>query len=222
MANHNDSTTNKCPHCGVSFNNDAPSTTGLSTDKEWQWTAKHTVCPTCHQAIIWLHNVKVLNNTVIERERLVYPISPTRMPYSSDIGHDFYDDYAESTAVMNISAKASAALSRRLLQHILREKAGIKHQDLSKEIDEFLSQPSVPDHIKQSLDAVRQVGNFAAHPIKSTSSGEVVAVEPDEAEWNLETIEELFEYFFLAPARVSRRRSQLNGKLSDAGKPQLK
>jgi hypothetical protein len=144
------------------------------------------------------------------------------MPYSDDIGHDFYDDYAESTAVLNISAKASAALSRRLLQHILREKASVKHQDLSKEINEFLSRPSVPDHIKQSLDAVRQVGNFAAHPIKSTSSGEVVAVEPDEAEWNLETIEELFEYFFLAPARVAQRRSQLNGKLSDAGKPQLK
>jgi hypothetical protein len=33
------------------------------------------------------------------------------------------------------------------------------------------------------LDAIRTIGNFAAHPIKSTSSGEIVDVEPGEAEW---------------------------------------
>ncbi len=39
------------------------------------------------------------------------------------------------------------------------------------------------------IDAVRVIGNFAAHPIKSKSTGEIVDVEPGEAEWNLNTLE---------------------------------
>jgi hypothetical protein len=66
------------------------------------------------------------------------------------------------------------------------------------------------------------VGNFAAHPMKSKNSGEIVDVEDNEAEWLLEVLEELFEHYYVAPARAAGRRSALNQKLADAGKPGLK
>jgi hypothetical protein len=80
----------------------------------------------------------------------------------------------------------------------------------------------LPSHIEESLGAVRNIGNFAAHPIKSKSTGEIVPVEPGEAEWNLDTLELLFDFYFVAPAKTKARRDALNKKLSDAGKPPVK
>jgi hypothetical protein len=105
---------------------------------------------------------------------------------------------------------------------LLREQGGVKKSDLEKEITEFIAQAGVPSDIAQSVDAVRHIGNFSAHPIKSTSTGEIVEVEPGEAEWNLETIEALFDHFFTKPKKLEERREALNKKLGDAGKPALK
>jgi len=72
------------------------------------------------------------------------------------------------------------------------------------------------------LDAVRNIGNFAAHPMKSQSTGEIVPVEPGEAEWNLDVLESLFDFHFVAPAKTKARKDALNKKLKDAGKPPVR
>jgi hypothetical protein len=72
------------------------------------------------------------------------------------------------------------------------------------------------------VDAVRNIGNFAAHPIKATATGEVLPVEPGEAEWNLDVLEALFDFFFVQPAVIKRKRDALNKKLASAGKPPVK
>jgi hypothetical protein len=72
------------------------------------------------------------------------------------------------------------------------------------------------------IDAVRNTGNFAAHPNKSKSTGEIVPVEPQEAEWNLDVLEALFDFYYVQPAKVAERRAALDQKLADAGKPPMK
>ncbi len=96
----------------------------------------------------------------------------------------------------------------------------MKHSNLSNEIDEAMS--SLPSHLAGAIDAVRNIGNFAAHPIKSERTGEVVDVEPGEAEWNLDTLEGLFDHYFTQPTLLQEKREALNAKLADAGKPALK
>jgi hypothetical protein len=108
------------------------------------------------------------------------------------------------------------------LQLVLRDEAKVKSQDLSKEIQELLDRGTLPSHIAESLDAVRNIGNFAAHAIKSKSTGEIVPVEPGEAEWNLDVLESLFDFYFVGPARTKARKAALEKKLADAGKPKLK
>jgi len=72
------------------------------------------------------------------------------------------------------------------------------------------------------LDAVRNVGNFAAHPIKSTNTGEIFDVEPGEARWQIDTIRSLLDQIFVKPAFLKKRKDELNKKLEAAGKPPLK
>ncbi|HWY51658.1 MAG TPA: DUF4145 domain-containing protein [Chthoniobacterales bacterium] len=154
--------------------------------------------------------------------RLVRPKVAGRAPLPTDVPKKYREDYDEACLVLPDSAKASAALSRRCLQLILRDEAKVKPQDLSKEIQELLDRGSLPSHIAESLDAIRNIGNFAAHPIKSTATGEIVPVEPGEAEWNLDVLESLFDFYFVAPAVTKARKIALNKKLTDAGKPPLK
>jgi hypothetical protein len=80
----------------------------------------------------------------------------------------------------------------------------------------------VPTHISESLDAVRNIGNFAAHPIKSKASGEIIDVEPGEAEWNLDVLEALFDFYFVQPEILKKKRAALDAKLAEAGKPKMK
>jgi hypothetical protein len=144
------------------------------------------------------------------------PICPPEVP--SHIA----DDYAEACLVLKISPKASAALSRRCLQNILREAAKVKPSDLSKEIQEVVDNEKIPSQLIDSIDAIRNIGNFAAHPVKSKSTGEVVDVEPEEAGWNLDVLEALFDFYYVQPAKVAKKREALNAKLSEAGKPPMK
>jgi hypothetical protein len=146
----------------------------------------------------------------------------SRKPAPADVPKGLAEDYNEACLVLADSAKASAALSRRCLQIILREHAKVKPQDLSKEIDEVLASKQLPTYIAQDIDAIRHYGNFAAHPTKSTNSLEIIEVEPGEAEWLLDVLEQLFDHYFVGPAEAKKKRDALNAKLADAKKPPLK
>jgi hypothetical protein len=215
----------KCPHCTVDFH-DSEELVYLHNDQDGDWALARRRCSACGRLVMHLINGKWSGQyqrfTYRENSRLVNPKASARSPLSADVPKRYAEDYNEACLVLADSARASAALSRRCLQFLLRDEAKVKHQDLFQEIQELLDRGTLPSHIAEGLDAVRIIGNFAAHPIKSQSTGEIVSVEPGEAEWNLDVLESLFDFYFVAPARTKARKDALNKKLADAGKPPLK
>lgn len=174
-------------------------------------------CPNClsimAQAEIFLIDSKTL------RQRLIWPFAADRF-IPLEVPEHVRKDYAEAAEVLPISEKASAALSRRCLQTVLREAGGSNKTDLSDQIEEVL--PSLPKAIQESVDHIRVIGNFATHPIKSKSSGEMIAVEPGEAVWNLDVLDMLFDFYYVVPKKVKEKREAANRKLAEAGKPPMK
>ncbi len=217
----------KCPHCLTSFHS-TPTQKHLAVDRSLSWGIIYEVCPACREIIIWTaskHLDKLNGNEVhyymSDNCVLVHPLSRSR-PAPLEVPPEIKKDFEEAALIIDLSPKASAALSRRCLQAILERDSGVKRGTLNNEIDELLGKKILPSHIADSLDAVRNIGNFSAHPIKSKSSGEIVDVEPAEAEWNLEVIESLFDYYYVQPAKSAERIRRMNEKLVDAGKPPLK
>lgn len=152
---------------------------------------------------------------------IIYPVrSPAEMP--SEVPEEYAREWMEARAVFPSSAKASAALSRRLLQMTFHEALGIKRRDLSLEIDAFIEESGAPTYLVEAVDAVRNIGNFAAHPIKSVETGAIADVDAGEAEWLLEVLMSLFDFVFVQPERLKRRRENLEEKLASLGKPPLK
>jgi hypothetical protein len=62
------------------------------------------------------------------------------------------------------------------------------------------------------------VGNFAAHPVKNTNTGEIVSVEPHEAEWTLAILTELLDFYFEREPTSQARRALLADKLKESRK----
>lgn len=182
--------------------------------------------PKCNKLIIDIAIGKSIsaNEAVmqIEERSTVFPLTSSRPPVPPEVDSAFADDYHEACLVQSLSPKASAALSRRCLQNILREKAQVKKGDLANEIQEVINSGKLPSYLIESIDAVRNIGNFAAHPNKSQSTGEIIDVEPGEAEWLLDVLEGLFDFYFVQPELLKRKRDELNKKLADLGKPQMK
>jgi hypothetical protein len=210
----------KCPHCLDSIHEAWTNQGNFTADLDGShWSIHHMKCPACGKVIAKLVN---WTNANVNSERLVVPKAPARVPLSPDVPPEFGDDYQEACLVLADSPKASAALSRRCLQHLLREKAGVKPSELYHEIQETLDSKALPMYLAEAVDAVRVLGNFAAHPVKSKNTGEIVPVEDGEAEWVLDTLEGLFEFYFVQPLLLRKKKDALNQKLAEAGKPPLK
>lgn len=209
----------KCPHCSESFHAEFfvfPTQQGL-IDEDGAWLYRCTICPACQRAIIFVR----LATEPQYKERMAYPKVVARSPLPPEVTEPFASDYREACKVLADSPKASAALSRRCLQNLLREKAGVTWGNLSNEIEQVLKSKQLPSDLASAVDVIRVVGNFAAHSIKSINTGEIIDVEPGEAEWNLDVLEVLFEFYFVRPARLAEKRDALNRKLIDAGKPPM-
>lgn len=225
----------KCPHCHVAFH--LPSADqgeyDIGEDGDGKWALLHMKCPSCERLIMVLVHgpVSIVSDGAGHQrqeidsaravETFVHPLGKAR-PLPPSVPERYASRFQEAVGVAPISPAASAALSRTLLQELLREVAKIKRRNLSDEIDALLDSNDLPSQLTEDVDAIRVVGNFAAHPIKSTATGQIVPVETGEAEWLMDVLEELFDFYFVRRDAREGRRDKLNQKLRDAGKPELR
>lgn len=223
-----------CPHCQVVVLRAAGSwkTVGSDPNGDYVLVLEAFACPHCDEPIIAMlkgqatafapgagRDAPVSMNDETERW-VVYPRSYHR-PVAPGVPDDLAEDYREAAMVLNMSPKASAALSRRCLQNTIREVAHISKDRLLDEISELIAAGMVTSALASELDAVRHIGNFAAHPTKDVQTGVMVEVEPGEAEWTLDLLDRLFDELIVQPARSTARKTALNAKLRAAGKPEI-
>ncbi len=210
-----------CPYCLIEVHfDDCPYELGRVSSQDIQLVDyksegnhrhcfRGAYCPKCKGAIVaYIHlPVRAIpkDGTVVhdvnEFEDIVYPKRVALKPLPAEVPQDYQGDFEEARLALGISPKSSAALCRRLLQRILHERFDIDRPNLQQEIQEFVSTLVPPTHLAQQLDAVRLVGNFAAHPMKDTNTGSITDVEEGEAELLIETLESMFDYAFVQPAK---------------------
>lgn len=232
-----------CPHCGKAFHplwfprfhlNDPKILFGKSvfhgrTDHgKDKWYAAMVVCPACQGAIVHLYRDELVSPEHDEYEQIeirAYPLDGGRPPAPIEVPEAIATDYQEACRVLSRSPKASAALARRCLQGILHQQ-GYNENDLSRQIHALLneSEPArvIPSSLRDTVDAIRNFGNFSAHPITDKTTLQIVDVEPGEAEWCLDILLDMFDHYYVKPSRAAARKDDLNKKLAAARKPPAK
>jgi hypothetical protein len=225
----------KCPHCTIHFHEEWTGKFFANSEKyrvsvpfhstAVYWQYRTTVCSKCKDITIEIAPMSVDSETPLLEWRMVYPIGASRGPVSPEVPAEITNDYIEACNVLPISAKASAALSRRCLQNILHT-SGYKDRNLSLEIDLLLNESdpkkAIPQRLRDTIDGIRNFGNFGAHPINDKTALQIIEIEPHEAEWCLEILEECFEHFYVGPAIARTRKAALDARLGTAGKPPSK
>lgn len=218
----------KCPHCQVEINESFKEDYLGDYENRNHYSIYSMQCPNkdCGRLILKLANVErkhtigMLDCTErIKTENIIYPLSSGRTPAAPEVDSKFADDYNEACLVLPFSPKASAALSRRCLQNIIRMKENIKKKNLMLEIDELVSLNKLPSFLSENLQTIRGFGNIAAHGMEDQVSGQILDVEPEEADFLLDILELMFDFYFVQPAKAAKIRASLNQKLTSAGKP---
>jgi len=152
---------------------------------------------------------------VVKQWRLVPPSNSKVFP--SYIPRQLIDDYTEACLIKEHSPKASATLSRRCLQGIIRDFWGVKPGRL---VDEIEAIKEKTDGLTwEAIDAVRKVGNIGAHMEKDINL--IVNVDTNEAELLISLIETLFQDWYVSREEKRKRLERIVGigsKKADAKK----
>lgn len=113
------------------------------------------------------------------------------------------NDYSEACRIRDLSPKASATLSRRVLQGMIRDFCNIDEKTLFLQIgklEELVAEDKAPKGVSgDSIDAihsVRKIGNIGAHMERDIDL--IVDIDPGEAQVLIDLIESLFEEWYVA------------------------
>lgn len=161
-----------------------------STHEDYDFIFISVKCPNCSEKHYLIDGQGAPFSTVDNMS--VYPKSKAKQ-FPEYIPDQLREDYEEAYAIMNLSPKASATLSRRCLQGIIRDFHKVKPDTLYKEISQL--QDIIPASQYKVLHSLRQLGNIGAHLEKNVDL--IVEIEAEEAEKLIKLIEYLFEKWYI-------------------------
>lgn len=121
------------------------------------------------------------------------PIS-NAMHFPDYIPSQIRKDYEEACIIIDQSPKASATLSRRCLQGMIRDFWDIQKQRLIDEIN--LLKDKIDNDTWQAIDSIRKIGNIGAHMEKDVNM--IIDVDPSEAQVLISLIEMLMKEWYIA------------------------
>jgi hypothetical protein len=141
-------------------------------------------------------------------------IPPSRAKVFPDyIPQPIRDDYTEACLIRDLSPKASATLSRRCLQGMIRDYWKLTKPRLVDEIEAI--KDKVDGSTWAAIDAVRKIGNIGAH--MEADINVIVDVEPKEAQLLIGLIETLVKDWYAAR---HEREDRLKNIIALAGQKQ--
>ncbi len=134
----------------------------------------------------------------------------TAKPQPDYIPAPIREDYLEACRIQSLSPKASATLSRRCIQGMIRDFAGISKGTLAEEVKELrgrVNEGAAPKGVSEesvdAIDHVRAIGNIGAHMEKDINL--IVSIEPNEALILIGLIESLFDEWYVARQKREER-----------------
>ncbi|MCD4733483.1 DUF4145 domain-containing protein [bacterium] len=223
----------KCPVCGVTSqalirwcDYIQRSRDGVAKKDSRFTIVTIAICPECLE-LLFLRQEGIYRLKDPHRNNLAQEITDIRSFYppkgklqlSKDIPEEYRTEAQEAHLCLEHSAAASALLSRRLLQKILRKKFKVlqvkrdakKWTSLFDEIKDFLDNNPYAPLLKTGLEHIRQLGNIAAHPPGEEEALTIVDISYGDAKYLLNFItKQLFQVAFINEAEQKRMDAALN------------
>ncbi len=201
------SKTTICPFCGVSIpcSNDTYSEyvigfNGNFFNEYSPVNIEHLKCPNCSEIIINIYSECKKHNY----EMMFYPKSLAKK-FPEYVPIQVRNDYEEACLIKELSPKASATLSRRCLQGMIRDFHKINENSLFDEINSLKGK--VDEELLTALHSMRGIGNIGAHPEHDINL--IIDVDDQEAQQMIDIIELLMSEWYIARERRTKVLSEI-------------
>ncbi len=210
-----------CPYCTKatliteqSYSSDVHFFEKDNKDKHLALITTVTVCPNpkckeyevrafLHKAYWESGNQKIYRDTRLLEWRLRPQSSEKPLP--DYVPRTLVQDYHEACLIRDLSPKASATLSRRCLQGMIRDFWDIRKGRLVDEIQALLDK--VDSTTWAAIDSDRKLGNIGAHFESDINT--IVDIEPNEAELLIGLIENLLQDWYITRHEKEARMNSL-------------
>lgn len=160
-------------------------------------------CPGCKKHTI---NISGIGTEVKGLHARFQPKNSAKV-YPDYIPKSIRTDYEEACGILYLSPKASATISRRCLQGMIRDFWSISGKRSLKDEIDAISDRVDPD-VKLVLDSLRQLGNIGAHPEKDINL--IVDIEPGEAKTLITFIEYLLNEWYVKRQKTKQMMHTIN------------
>jgi hypothetical protein len=107
----------------------------------------------------------------------------------------------------------SAVLARKIVGDLLSEYARHDQRRITQQIDAFNGNTAHPRRIRENLHYLREIADFGAHT-QVDEREEIVESTREEAEWTLDVVDRLFDYFIVTPHRDKEMRESFDDKIA--------
>jgi hypothetical protein len=146
-----------------------------------------------------------------------WPAYPRRSQRQVDplVPAELSEDYEQAAATLDLSPGLSAVMSRSILADLLDQYASLDDFSLAKRIDAFRADTAHPSGLRDGLHHFREIGDFGAHKQKNDVD-QIIPVERSDAEWMLDVLDRMFDYFIIGPERDKQLRAKWDQNIADA------
>lgn len=216
-----------CPHCNTAaVINDADTVKTRmnldSADGFLQYELQGITCPnpSCKKPTINMRTDELANLygqlTTIHATSKFKRIIPSQQKerakgYPGYIPSSILSDYREACAIVELSPKASATLSRRCLQGMIRDFWGVNGKSLHHEI--LAIEDKVDPVVWEAILDVKSIGNIGAHMEKDINL--IIDVSPEEADLLIEMIEMLLDDWYVARHEKQQKLQRIKKVATD-------
>lgn len=162
----------------------------LGVDDQDELSVKHYKCPNCEEKSIQIEGIgeEVKGTKISVRPRSLAKKFPEYIPKA------LRNDYEEAYLILDLSPRASATLSRRCLQGMIRDYWKVSGKNnLYQEI--IAIQDKVSPEVSRVLKGLKDLGNIGAHMEKDINL--IIDIDSGEAEKLLTLIEYLFKEWYI-------------------------
>lgn len=161
-----------------------------------QYVCKYAKCKKTSLSIVrhtvrWDNGHRYLGK-ILQRWELL-PSSSAK-PQPDYIPAQIISDYQEACAILKLSPKASATISRRCLQGMVRDVFKAEGKSLWAELESV--KEKMDETTWSAIQAYREVGNIGAHMEKDVNV--IIEVDEGEAELLINLTEQLFKDWYVA------------------------
>ncbi len=201
----------QCPHCHSEIEG-KKHTFALGEDPDGAWQVSSTRCNVCDRLIVEL----------CAKDDCTFPVRPLgsgRPRLAGDVPAEFESDYHTACEILAISPESSAAISRRLLQRFFAARSEGHDLELSELISTATDSAEMQPYLREALRTLIALAKLEPGSEKSLRPHTLIPVQPGEAEWSLDVLQNLLEAHYVQPARLQRLQNALEEKVGPLAPP---